>query len=386
MPPTKLTTLEREKAGGRDLRFDSLRGLMIVCMTINHLPSSLRAYTDESVGIFSSAEGFVFLSGLLAGWVYSRRLRRDGPAALKAAAVKRATRIYGWHVTSFLCCLAAVRICSALTGFCSWASPPLFYAHPWLAALLGSAMLYQPGLLDILPMYCVFVLLLPPVLGALEAGRHRQVLGWSFLAWFVVQWVPPIDGAPLYPVHVGSFNIFAWQLLFVWGAVIGHARLTDPRPPISFRPLLLAGAALVVVYGYGVQKLHWRPDVPDWLFGVLLNKPNLGPLRLADFGMAAYLVSAFGARWPRLLTWRPLAFLGQHSLVVVAAQSVLIIILIQFDGLFSAVWRDHLVALGAVAFLFVAAWVHEAVAGKKPLRPRQTPAGPVIPPHDVPAA
>jgi hypothetical protein len=201
-----------------------------------------------------------------------------------------------------------------------------------------------------------------------------------------VQWIPPVDGAPLYPVHVGSFNIFAWQLLFVWGAVIGHDRPTDSRPAVRFRPFLLLGALAVVVYGYGVQKLHWRPSGPEWLFGVLLNKPNLGALRLADFGMAAYLVAVFGARWPRLLTWRPLAFLGQHSLVVVAAQSVLVIILIQFDGLFAVRWRDRLVTLGAVGFLFLAAWIHDALTGRKPLLPRQTPTLPVIPPHDVPAA
>jgi hypothetical protein len=376
------------KASSRDLRFDSLRGLMIVCMTINHLPSSLRAFTDETLGIFSSAEGFVFLSGLLIGLVYTRRLRRDGPTELRQAVVQRASRIYAWHVTAFLTALLAVQLCSWLSGFCSWASPPLFYAHPWLAAVLGSAMLYQPGLLDILPMYCVFVLLVPPVLNALEAGKRWQVLGWSFLAWFIVQWIPPIDGAPLYPVHVGSFNIFAWQFLFICGMAIGHDRLTDPRPQMSFRPLLLLGAIGIAVYGYGVQRLHWRPDCPEWLFGAMLNKPNLGALRLADFGMAAYLVGMIGGRWPKLVTWRPLAFLGQHSLVVVAAQSVLVLILIQFDGLFATTLRDHLVAAGAIAFLFATAWVHQSLTGKKPalVRPRQMPTLPVSRPHDVPAA
>jgi hypothetical protein len=252
--------------------------------------------------------------------------------------------------------------------------------------VLGSAMLYQPGLLDILPMYCFFVLLVPPVLNALEAGRRWRVLGWSFLAWFIVQWVPPVDGAPLYPVHVGSFNIFAWQFLFVAGVVIGHVRLTDLRPQITFRPFLLLGALAIAVYGYGIQRLHWRPDCPEWLFGVILNKPNLGAMRLADFGMAAYLVGAVGGRWPKLVTWRPLAFLGQHSLVVVAAQSVLVLILIQFDGLFATPWRDRLVTLGAVAFLFVAAWVHQALTAKAPIRPRQMPGLPVSRPHDVPAA
>jgi hypothetical protein len=374
-------------AGSRDLRFDSLRGLMLVTMTINHLPTSLRAFTDETLGIFSSAEGFVFLSGILIGLVYTRRLLRDGPEGLRQAVVQRATRIYLWQVIAFLTALLAVQLCSWMTGFCSWASPPLFYAHPWLAAVLGSAMLYQPGLLDILPMYCFFVLLVPPVLNALEAGRRWRVLGLSFLAWFVVQWIPPLDGAPLYPVHVGSFNIFAWQFLFVAGLVIGHNRQTDARPQLTFRPLLLLGALAVVVYGFGVQRLHWRPDLPDWLFGTILNKPNLGALRLADFAMAAYLVGLVGGRWPRLVTWRPLAFLGQHSLVVVAAQSVLVLILIQFDGLFATPWSDRLVSLGAVAFLFATAWVHQAILGwKAPLRPRQLPVLSVSRAHDVPAA
>ena len=35
---------------GRDLRFDSLRGLMLVIMTINHLPSLLSRFTDEPLG------------------------------------------------------------------------------------------------------------------------------------------------------------------------------------------------------------------------------------------------------------------------------------------------------------------------------------------------
>ena len=375
----------RGSADARDLRFDSLRGLMVVCMTVNHLPTSLRAITDESVGIFSSAEGFVFLSGLLIGWVYSRRLRRDGPAGLHRAVVQRASRIYYWHVAAFMASLAAVQLTSWLAGFCSWNNPPLFYAHPWLAVLLGGAMLYQPGLLDILPMYCAFILLVPAVLNALEAGKTAKVLAWSFAAWFLVQWVPPVDGAPLYPIHVGSFNIFAWQFLFVAGVVIGHARLTDPRPQITFRPLLLAGAVAVVVYGYGVQKLHWRPDCPDWLFGMILNKPNLGALRLADFAMAAYLVAVFGERFPRLLTWRPFAFLGQHSLVVVAAQSVLAMILVQFSWLFATTSRDRLTTAGAVAFLFLAAWLHQRLSKPAALSTRQEPGLLLSRPHDVSA-
>ena len=71
-------------APARDIRFDSLRGLLLVSMAINHLPSDLRVITDEGVGIVSSAEGFVFLSGVLAGFVYTRRLWREGASRLRA--------------------------------------------------------------------------------------------------------------------------------------------------------------------------------------------------------------------------------------------------------------------------------------------------------------
>ncbi|MGQ9667208.1 MAG: OpgC domain-containing protein [Anaerolineae bacterium] len=40
-----------------------------------------RRYTHEPVGFVSAAEGVVFLSGLVAGLVYSRVLQEQGPAS-----------------------------------------------------------------------------------------------------------------------------------------------------------------------------------------------------------------------------------------------------------------------------------------------------------------
>ena len=89
-------------AGGRDLRFDTLRGLFLICMTVNHLPTEIRTVTDQSLGLFSAAEGFVFLSGLVCGWVYTRKLRNGGPHGLWNAALNRAKSIYTWHIASFV--------------------------------------------------------------------------------------------------------------------------------------------------------------------------------------------------------------------------------------------------------------------------------------------
>lgn len=344
----------------RDLRFDSLRGLMLVCMTVNHLPSSGRFLTDKFFGIFSSAEGFVFLSGIMAGWVYTRRRRRDGSEALWKTTRGRATMIYRWQMVSFIGALASVRLTDALFGFCSQNSPLLFYAHPLQSILLGSLLLYQPGMLDILPMYCAVVVALPWVLDQLEAGRRRRVFCLCAAAWLLVQFAPPTDGGKYFPIVLGSFNVLAWQFIFFIGVLVGHARATPGKDILPFRPLLTVLALALSVYGWGIIHLNWSSPFSPPVFGVLLNKPSLGLIRLADFLGFAYLVAILGKHAPKLLTWKPLALLGQHSIVVFALQSVVGITLCEFDGLFSTPLRNWASTAGAVALLWVYAGVHQA--------------------------
>ncbi len=294
----------------RDLRFDTLRGLFLVCMTINHLPTELRWFTDQSLGLFSAAEGFVFLSGLLAGWVYTRKFRSNGRAGLLSAATARAGSIYRWHIASFLGAFICVQLIGHLLGFCSTTAPRLFYEHPMAALGLGFSLLYQPGLLDLLPMYCGFVLLIPVVIGALEAGRRWLVLGASGAVWLAMQWAPPVDGRALYPINTGSFNIFAWQFLFVVGVVIGHARISGKEQVSRPSPWVLAGALAVATYGLGIRYGQWPSLWPDHAFGMMLNKPALGLLRMADFASVAYLIAILGERFPSALVSRPLELPG----------------------------------------------------------------------------
>jgi len=354
----------------RDLRFDSLRGLMLVCMAINHLPSAWRFLTDESIGVFSAAEGFVLLSGIIAGWVYTRRLRRDGREALGVAAWRRMMLIYRWQIAAFLSALLLVQFCAQAFGVVSENSPQLFYQNPLLAGLLGILLLHQPGLLDILPMYCAFVMILPYVLAGLERGWTVPVLGLSGAIWLAAQTAVPFDGAAHLPINLGSFNLFAWQFLFVAGVAVGHAKAADPTPQVPRRPWLFAAAGAIVVYGWGVTHLHWRPAWGDQFFGTMLNKPDLGGLRLVDFAAAAYLIAVFGTHFPRLLTWRPLAFLGQHSLPVVAAQSVVTIVLLQFPDLFARPALNWTLTALMIALSFCAAGWHQASvrkAGRPPV-------------------
>ena len=354
-------------ASARDIRFDALRGLMLVCMTANHLPTSLRAVTDEGVGIVSSAEGFVFLSGLVAGLVYGRRLIRDGAARLRLAAWKRAATIYRWHVGTYFAAFALLALDARFTGVHSVTSPPLFADKPLLAALLGPTLLYQPGLLDILPMYCVFVLLLPLVLGALEKGRVWPVLGLSFAGWVAAQLLPNYDGSLIAPpLNFGFFNLLAWQFLFVSGIVIGHAKLKGGAPLVPRRPALLiaaaAGAAFFFCLSHRLIPSLW----PDRNFGILLNKPSIGALRLMSFALVAYLLAAAGARFPRLLAWRPLAMLGRNSLFVVSLQCVLVLLLLAHGDLFATAAGDWTVTAVTLAALFAATAAYEKWGRRTP--------------------
>jgi len=385
---------ERDQATkGRDPRFDTLRGVFLICMTVNHLPTELRLVTDQSIGVFTAAEGFVFLSGLLAGWVYTRRLRERGPGGLWEAVLSRAKSIYRWHIASFIGAFVCVQLTEYFCGYCSPAAPRLFFQHPIEALGLGLTLLYQPGLLDLLPMYCVFVALLPAVIRGLEAGHRWLVLAISAALWLAAQWAPAVDGAPIYPINTGSFNLLAWQLIFVAGVVIGHARISG-MPQVA-RPSrwAVAAASALALYGFGLRHLQWPSIWPAQVYGVLLNKPALGLLRLADFGAVAYLVAILGERFPSALAARPLEFLGRHSLVVVATQSVAIMALLQFPALFATATGRTLVALGMVALVFVAAGVSQAFASRRPgssdapsIGSRQPPQGGLVRPDDAQAA
>ncbi len=377
----------------RDLRFDTLRGLFLIFMTINHLPTELRRFTDQSVGLFSAAEGFVFLSGLMAGWIYTRKLWAKGPRGLLSAALGRARCIYLWHIASFMGAFACVWLTEYRCGFCSLNVPRLFFENPIQALGLGLSLLYQPGLLDLLPMYCVFVLLLPVVIGAIETGRRWIVLSASAAFWLAAQGMRPMDPAHIYPVNIGSFNLFAWQFLFVAGVAIGYERASGRAQVSRLNPWALIPAACTVTYGLGVRYGRLPSLWPDALFGILLNKPALGLLRMADFGCVAYLVAIVGARFPSALTARPLAFLGRHSIVVVATQSVAIMVLLQFSEPFATPLSRTLSAFATVALLFAAAAAAEAFRKRQPhasivrsIRSRQPEHRGLVRPDDAQAA
>jgi hypothetical protein len=361
-------------------------------MTVNHLPTELRYFTDQSLGTFSAAEGFVFLSGLLAGWVYTRRYRTGGPGALLTASLGRAKSIYAWHVAAFVAALVSVNLTERIVGASSPTVPLLFHEHPLQALVLGALLLHQPGLLDLLPMYCIFVLLLPIVIGGLETGRRWLVLSVSVLVWAVAQFAPVVDPGTVYPVITGSFNPFGWQLLFVGGVVIGNARIGGREQVSRPSPWVMVPAGIVAVYGIGLHYFdQWPRPWPDGVFGFILFKPALGLFRIADFACIAYFAGILAARFPWAFNVRALALLGRHSLAVVATQSVIVITLLQFPGLSDTEFDRTATVVATIALLFLVAEAHEVFlerrsAARGAIGARQAAGAGLIPRNEAHAA
>ena len=76
-PPTASAVYTQR---GRDLRIDFLRGLCVIAMIVDHVAGSswMYALTGGNRFYTSAAEGFVFVSGLVAGRAYTRFIARDG--------------------------------------------------------------------------------------------------------------------------------------------------------------------------------------------------------------------------------------------------------------------------------------------------------------------
>ena len=98
----------------RAWEIDALRGLMLVLMTATHLPTRFSSPLGQPFGYVSAAEGFVLLSGFMAGHVYMKRHQRYGEDEMRSAFLKRALKIYAWQVALLLFLFSFIALIGAV--------------------------------------------------------------------------------------------------------------------------------------------------------------------------------------------------------------------------------------------------------------------------------
>jgi hypothetical protein len=323
----------------RKPEIDALRGLFLVWMTLTHLPTHFSDLVNQPFGFVSSAEGFVFLSALLVARLYIRKAAED-KSALRAKLWRRALRIYSYHVIllalafTVAAWFAVVKHRVAITNLLDF-----YLAHP-VTAIVGSLLLiYCPPLLDILPMYVIFLLLSPYILAFAARRGWKPLLALSSFVWLLAQFglrayfhdlVVRITHLQIPLQQTGAFNLFAWQLIWLLGMWIG-ARSADPPPEggLPFRHLpsyAYPVAAVICLFFLGVRHDWLGPHLTQEAFGVRLDKWQLAPPRMLNLIAFCILIYWFRKPVKRIVLIEPFLTLGKASLEVFCAHIVFVFI------------------------------------------------------------
>ncbi len=342
----------------RDMRFDAIRGLLLISMATMHVPTLVSHFLNESLGFMSDAEGFIFLSACMAGLAYGKAYRQTDWPAMSRRVWHRARQIYFIHLAVILPVVLAAwvfagRIAPLANHFHD------FLVHPWGSLALIPLLLHQPPLFDILPLYIILLSVTPLLLALARRRGWGIVLAVSACGWIAAQFKLDTrfisNSSGLLPLRWGSFHLLAWQLVWVGGLALGET--TSRRPVLSgkWRFGLTAISVPIAVAGFLARHgiLSLNPDYFLWI-----DKWTLGPLRLLNFASWVALLLAWNPRVPaRLLA--PVALLGRHSLAVFAFHLPLVVAastVVQLVPL-SNVWQIG-VSLSVIAALFLwAMWL-----------------------------
>jgi hypothetical protein len=337
---------------------DALRGLFLVWMTLTHLPTRFSDFVNQPFGYISSAEGFVFLSALLIGRLYIRELI-ENPVGVRMRLWKRSLKLYAYHI---------ILLAFAFTIAASWAvhhhraaitNLLTFYLnHPGVAIAGSIFLIYCPPLLDILPMYVMFLFLTPLFLSAAVRFGWRIVLAATALIWLGAQfglrdvvhnWVVHITHLQIPLQETGAFNLFAWQMVWIVGLWLG-ARSAQHDVPLKLVPRWgVALSAAVCIFFVAVRHAWIGPHLTEQSLGLLLDKWQIGPLRVLN--IAAFLIVFYWLRkYVRVVVARePFLTLGKASLQVFCAH-----LLFVFGGLALLVGEmEQLTGITAILLLAV---------------------------------
>jgi hypothetical protein len=309
----------------RELRLDLFRGLALWLIFIDHVsPDLLTWFTIRNYGFSDAAEIFIFISGYTAAFVYGRAMLESGFVIATARILRRVWQIYAAHVLLFTFLVAQVSYVTIRFDKPFYAEEVAitdFFRQPGMSIVQALLLRYRPLNMDVLPLYIVLMAFLPLIL-LLMRWSANLTLAMS-VALYTASWRYDLH-LTAYPSGFWSFNPFAWQLLFVfgaWCALGGMKRMSRFLSlPIalwvSFAYLFAAFCVTLTWYFPQLNFLmpHW---LEQWMYPI--NKTDLDVLRFGHFlALAVIAVRFVPAGWPGLESrwlW-PMILCGQNSLEI----------------------------------------------------------------------
>jgi hypothetical protein len=369
----------------RDLRLDFFRGLALWWIFLNHIPNNDFSWlTSRNFGFSDATEIFVFISGYSAALAYRRPMLQQGFGFTTLHVWRRCWQLYVAHLILFLFYTAQIGYVAERFGnpmYMEEMNVTRLLDAPHLALLEALLLEFRPANMDVLPMYIVLLGVFPPLLWLL---LRRP--GWAFglsAALFVLVRLTGIN-LPAYPPGSGwFFNPFAWQFLFVLGAVFAlrpevlqrMARWRHPLDAAAVLYLLLAG---LIVASWQVPALeHWVPEaLAEWMYPI--DKTSLDALRLLHFLALAHLAMRLIPRDAAFLHSRwawPALICGRKGLEVFCLGIFLsfaaYLVLIEFGGSLGLQLAVSIAGIGAmVGLAYVLCW-YAARAARMAATPKE---------------
>jgi hypothetical protein len=361
-PAVSLTVI-----GARELRLDLFRGLALWLIFIDHVsPDLLAWFTIRSYGFSDAAEIFIFISGYTAAFVYGRAMLESGFVIATARILRRVWQIYAAHVLLFAFLVAEVSYIAVNLDKPFYAEEMAvtdFLNQPGIAMVQALLLRYRPLNMDVLPLYIVLMAGLPLILLMMRSAANVTLA--TSVAFYAVTLRYDLY-LTAYPSGFWSFNPFAWQLLFVFGAwcALGGARrlsrfLSSPIT-LSISIAYVLAAFYVTLTWYIPQLKYLMPHRLElWIYPI--DKTDLDVVRFGHFLALAVIAARFvPGGWPGLQSrwlW-PMILCGQNSLEIFCLGVAL-----SFTGYFvlreiSAGLLLHvLVGLCGISMMSAAAWL-----------------------------
>ncbi|SEH28029.1 OpgC family protein [Rhizobium sp. NFR12] len=370
---------------------DGMRGYFLVFMVLNHLIFAggyfLVKINHNQLAFVEDAQGFVFLSGLMIGMVYARKMMKGGYAAGRTAIYSRAFELYRYAMGIVIAVLVAQMLLpGAYSVWFNWLGYTNFDDPLRLAAI--ATFLYQPTFMDILPQYIVYMLFAPMLIKLVLDDKWHYVVAASIMMWMAGQLgLHQIATIPINELIMGSddqgirvsFNLFGWQIVFFSGLVLGALTSSGKinwgkilSPDNTFIPKV---ALVLVMFFLPLRLITANELMPAYMIGKFASmeiRADFGPVYLLNFAAMGLLVTwllvagpQHKANWVRniasAVTWvftlRYLRLLGRHSLYVYVWHVAIVYFVYYFDGRTPELgeWTKTAIALTAVGLLSIPA-------------------------------
>ncbi|MCJ8139817.1 OpgC domain-containing protein [Falsirhodobacter halotolerans] len=341
----------------RIIALDGLRGWLLISMTLSHIVLGRNHWVSEfhfrHFMFVESAQGFIFISGLLFGMIQYRRLQRMGPGPVWISAGRRAAQL--WIATvllTFAFMILRDTLPEGVDTFRYWLAVSSLQENMRMLAVMLLA--FQPTFLDILPQYILFLLMAPAVLLLVRRDMWPVAAALTTICWMASQLGLML---PFYNIFNGvfmasdgqglrfAFDPMGWQLLFMTGVIFGSLMQRGSYSAADFFPkgagwpvaaclVLLFFAPLRIATAHG-----WLDGDTISVFVMMEKRADFGPVYVLNFIAACWLMGWLLYRGPNLASpilrrvanglqravhVGPVVVLGQHALLTYVWHVILI--------------------------------------------------------------